>query len=217
MTETQALVSFGIACLIAAVVGGGLTAAGVNIPQLESRTRQVMLGLLGATLLTSGVVLSQRGPLPQPTADPRPQPTRTQAPGQDPTEAATAAAIRSPATNVGSDLVAWRRASEAICASATRAASQTSDPVAWAQVYLGAAVDLRSIGTPSDMTSQADDWHARVDEVTAMWYQVALARVNGDANANYELSLRSSEAARRANQLAAILGMPVACYFAESV
>jgi hypothetical protein len=50
-----------------------------------------------------------------------------------------------------------------------------------------------------------------------MWYQVALARVNGDANANYELSLRSSEAARRANQLAAILGMPVACYFAESV
>ena len=45
------LATAGIACLIAAVVGGGLKAFGLEIPALKSRPRQVLLAALGAGLL----------------------------------------------------------------------------------------------------------------------------------------------------------------------
>jgi hypothetical protein len=44
----------GLACLIAAVVGGGLTAFGMALPVLQSRVRQVILGMLGITLVVIG-------------------------------------------------------------------------------------------------------------------------------------------------------------------
>lgn len=49
MQET--LLAAGIACLIAAVIGGGLKAFGIEIPALESGARQVALGILGVILV----------------------------------------------------------------------------------------------------------------------------------------------------------------------
>jgi hypothetical protein len=49
------LVTAGIACLIAAIIGGGLKAFGIEIPVLESGRRQVALGALGAVLLAAGL------------------------------------------------------------------------------------------------------------------------------------------------------------------
>ena len=41
----------GLACLIAAVAGGGLRAFGVEVPVLQSRARQVILGVIGVILI----------------------------------------------------------------------------------------------------------------------------------------------------------------------
>lgn len=47
----------GLACLMAAIVGGGLKAFGIEIPLLNSRIRQTILGLLGIVLIAAGFVL----------------------------------------------------------------------------------------------------------------------------------------------------------------
>jgi hypothetical protein len=44
----------GLACLIAAVVGGGLKAFGIEVPVLASRGRQLALGVLGLIFLAIG-------------------------------------------------------------------------------------------------------------------------------------------------------------------
>jgi Putative peptidoglycan binding domain len=49
------LVTAGIACLVGAIVGGGLKAANMEIPHLESVRRQVLLAALGAVLLAVGI------------------------------------------------------------------------------------------------------------------------------------------------------------------
>ena len=41
----------GLACLIAALVGGGLNAFGIEIPVLEPVSHQVALGILGLILI----------------------------------------------------------------------------------------------------------------------------------------------------------------------
>jgi len=48
------LITVGIACLLAAIIGGGFTGLGVTIPVLHSRNRQIMLAMAGAVLLGSG-------------------------------------------------------------------------------------------------------------------------------------------------------------------
>lgn len=55
----QTLLVAGIACVIAAVVGGGLKAFGIEIPALESGVRQGALGVLGIVLLGSAVAVGQ--------------------------------------------------------------------------------------------------------------------------------------------------------------
>jgi hypothetical protein len=61
------LLSAGLACLIAAVIGGGLKAFGVQIPVLQSLKRQVILGLLGIVLiLVSFWVLPSSGKKAEP-------------------------------------------------------------------------------------------------------------------------------------------------------
>lgn len=47
-------VTAGLACVIAAIVGGGLNAFSIEIPLLSSMKRQVLLGILGAALLAAG-------------------------------------------------------------------------------------------------------------------------------------------------------------------
>jgi len=51
------LVVLGIICVIAAIVGGGLKAAGVDIPVIHSVPRQVMLTVFGFALIAGGILL----------------------------------------------------------------------------------------------------------------------------------------------------------------
>lgn len=51
----QTLLITGLTCLIAAIVGGGLKAFGIEIPLLSSRVRQVVLGLFGLILIAVGL------------------------------------------------------------------------------------------------------------------------------------------------------------------
>jgi hypothetical protein len=69
--------SAGLACVIAAVVGGGLKAFGIQIPVLQSLTRQVVLGLLGAILIVVSLYLPPNADKPTPSSklpsDPHPE------------------------------------------------------------------------------------------------------------------------------------------------
>lgn len=47
------LITVGIACLLAAIIGGGFKGLGVEIPVLRSRNRQIVLAMAGAVLLGS--------------------------------------------------------------------------------------------------------------------------------------------------------------------
>jgi hypothetical protein len=53
----QTLLFVGLACLIAAIVGGGLTAFQVQLPALQSTLRQVMLGVVGLSLIGSSIFI----------------------------------------------------------------------------------------------------------------------------------------------------------------
>lgn len=44
------LITAGIACVVAAIVGGGLTAYGIKVPGVESVPRQLLLGMFGLVL-----------------------------------------------------------------------------------------------------------------------------------------------------------------------
>jgi hypothetical protein len=65
-----ALITAGIACLIAAIVGGGLKAFGIEIPQFASVRRQMLLGALGMLLLGLGLWVRPGGQAPPPDARP---------------------------------------------------------------------------------------------------------------------------------------------------
>src|SRR5438552_3055885 len=63
-----ALTTAGIACIIGAVIGGGLKAFGIEIPVIQSRVRQLALAVVGVVLLVgsrvpvSGETLAGRAP-----------------------------------------------------------------------------------------------------------------------------------------------------------
>ncbi len=59
------LLSIGLACIIAAIVGGGLKAFQIEIPVLQSTRRQIILGAFGCLLLVGAWLLQ-----PQPTTTP---------------------------------------------------------------------------------------------------------------------------------------------------
>lgn len=226
---TEALVGAGIACLIAAIVGGALRAPGFEIPALKSRMRQLLLGGLGGVLLVGGVGLSFTPgavngrpvasivPLPSQDRTERPAETRTPEPTTSRATTQPPPVSLPPSNNDGVDLASWRQASEIICASATGASLKAPDPVSWAEVFLAASADLRSLGAPSGMATEAQTWHNRVDEVTGLWHRLAFARVNGDIQSDYQLTQESILAARRANLAARALGLSTTCYFAENV
>ena len=60
------LLSAGAACVILAVVGGGATAFGVEIPVLNSVPRQVALGVVGIGFLAAAFVVGHGPPGPNP-------------------------------------------------------------------------------------------------------------------------------------------------------
>lgn len=49
------LLGAGLACMVAAIVGGGMKAFGLEIPLVSSTKRQLMLGLLGLALLVASI------------------------------------------------------------------------------------------------------------------------------------------------------------------
>jgi hypothetical protein len=51
MFTDNAFLVAGLACLIAALVGGGFNAFGIEIPVLKSIFHQIALGILGLTLI----------------------------------------------------------------------------------------------------------------------------------------------------------------------
>jgi len=53
------LLTAGIACLVASIVGGGLKAFGIEIPVVNSLKRQLTLGTFGAVLLIAGAFVEQ--------------------------------------------------------------------------------------------------------------------------------------------------------------
>lgn len=62
------LLTVGLACIMAAIVGGGLKAFQIEIPALRSLTRQVMLATFGLALLLAAYAIQQ-------SAKPKPQPS----------------------------------------------------------------------------------------------------------------------------------------------
>lgn len=74
------LLSTGLACLIAAIVGGGLKAFGIEIPLLQSLTRQLLLGGLGVLLVVLSFATPSPPPPPMDKTSPTPHPTRAASP-----------------------------------------------------------------------------------------------------------------------------------------
>jgi len=59
---SNSIITAGIACIVAAIVGGGLKAFGIEIPALSSLRRQMLLAMFGALLLSAqfAIILLQR-------------------------------------------------------------------------------------------------------------------------------------------------------------
>ena len=64
------LLMLGLACLIAAIVGGGLKAAGFEFPVISSLRRQILLAALGCVLLIASRIGRQPAPASQKIAGP---------------------------------------------------------------------------------------------------------------------------------------------------
>src|SRR5919106_6604053 len=56
---TTVFVTAGVACIIAAIVGGGLKAFGMEIPALKSRARRIALASFGTVLTFAGIMLDR--------------------------------------------------------------------------------------------------------------------------------------------------------------
>jgi len=56
------LLGVGVGCIIAAIIGGGLKAFGMEIPLFNSIKRQALLGVFGLTLFTSSFILHNAEP-----------------------------------------------------------------------------------------------------------------------------------------------------------
>lgn len=88
---TELLVSAGIACIIGAIVGGGLKAFGIELPVLQTLWRQLALAGFGGILLGIGILTpvgSSPRPGPTPTTAPTPtaMPTPTFTPAPTPAQ-----------------------------------------------------------------------------------------------------------------------------------
>jgi hypothetical protein len=80
----QTLILLGIVCVIGARAGGGLKAAGAEIPVITSGHRQVLLGAAGVVLVVVALVTHSHMPVPttpEPTSSSQnPSPTTTSTP-----------------------------------------------------------------------------------------------------------------------------------------
>lgn len=91
------LVTAGVVCVIAAIVGGSLKAFGMEVPGIESLPRQIMLAAFGLGIGVLGIVgidgtgADDDGPSPPPTGTEAvtPRPTPTEPPGTGGTDGGT--------------------------------------------------------------------------------------------------------------------------------
>ena len=77
----------GVALVVAAVVGGGFTLAGIEVPVISSLIRQVLMGVVGAVLLVVDVAYlsaGSNGPPVAPATTTVPQPASTAPPTSRP-------------------------------------------------------------------------------------------------------------------------------------
>jgi hypothetical protein len=65
---TTVFVTAGVACIIAAIVGGGLKAFGMEIPALKSRARRIALASFGTVLTFAGIMLDRHPFIREPSA-----------------------------------------------------------------------------------------------------------------------------------------------------
>lgn len=65
-TVSEILATAGAVAVIAAVVGGGLSAAGFTIPVLDKKRRQFALFLVGVILIILAIMFSDPAPRPEP-------------------------------------------------------------------------------------------------------------------------------------------------------
>src|SRR5215467_7511710 len=92
----QTLLVVGLACIVAAIVGGGLTAFQVQMPALTSRVRQVMLAALGLVLIGASFFLGRPSGVEAPQRAAAP-PTSAAPPAATPSTAAAPAPSTAPA------------------------------------------------------------------------------------------------------------------------
>jgi hypothetical protein len=72
----ETLLGAGLACVIAAIVGGGLSAFGIVVPVFGSVPRQALLASLGVVLVLGGLRSDLWRPEPIPAPSPAPEPTQ---------------------------------------------------------------------------------------------------------------------------------------------
>ena len=95
MEQTIAAISVvgtaGVVLVVAAVIGGGFTLAGAEVPVISSVVRQVVVGLVGSALLALDLayVNAQTDPRPTPTTTTVPQPSTTASRSVSPTSVPT--------------------------------------------------------------------------------------------------------------------------------
>lgn len=63
----QTLIILGIVCILAAAVGGGLSAFGIEVPPLNGAFRVVSVIVIGGVLIGVGVKIKPAAPAPGPT------------------------------------------------------------------------------------------------------------------------------------------------------
>lgn len=63
------LITVGISCLLAAIIGGGFKGLGIEIPVVHSQKRQIMLAVAGVVLLGSAVVVKYYKDRPDPNTE----------------------------------------------------------------------------------------------------------------------------------------------------
>jgi len=232
----EALAAAGAVCLIAAVIGGGLEASGFKVPIIPSRERQVLLFVLGIVLVGTGFAARQipsadrssgtstgQGeppvtvrPTEQSTEPPSPPRSNGRPPATGSRTPDPSISLPSPSIDVGSEVAAWRTATEQVCLAAAQSSRQAPDLLAVAEVLVQAAVALRAVQPPSEIASDAAEWYDALDETAEVRRQVANARVLGDSNTDFQLSPRGNDAARRANNARSRLGLGDVCLTAPT-
>lgn len=170
----------GLACIIAAVVGGGLKLAKVEIPLVSSTVRQAILALVGVLLV---VVSLQLFPSEPDDAD-------------EPSAVSRSAFLER--------LVALC----AEVNDRLRGIEPVEDPGIFGEVLDGLVVDVRSAPAPAEDREQLDNFVAEVKEAADAFEQAGAAGAEGNQPGKEAALARANEQMQAADRAAQEYGMP---------